>query len=481
MRDSDAIVFRFTSKFAKSSGSIVYRVKCYGGKLEDVPGSFLSQSPSFRKLAESFESANLRREDYLEVYRWFKAGERGTTSIQLRPFGRLVTKVEPHSFASKQGVHAGWIEITIGSRHDIEIELSDIQDNNEIRYIESNEKYFIKYAVPRGAMIPSEKRIPTRRLVSRHAAPKVQDPDIPWRRQKRRKPPDAPNNSENRPRPRRRRQKKERPRIASLQNLDHIIHQGRERRHSNTSDYSVNSTNSHTSLIDAYHSLQRKKALRSRHEEDNENHDNQSVNSENSRMSLIDAYENLQRKKRKRLREQRLKQQRFRSVQIMKKPEPRPDRNRKQNLSLLPSQAEILSQIEQLESQIDDLIGHQEEKRKIREHSNIRKNSNTFKKRKSHSNSDSPGRTRSRTAEIYRGKPGPSPVQRARAQTQVIQVSASPSSDDANLCVICLDKPKSVVIVPCGHVCICSNCRHSNLQTCPVCRETVETMLRVYF
>jgi len=481
----------------------------HGGS-EDVSGTFLAKSPSFQRLAETFDALNLQIKDYLEIIRWYKAGERGSTSVGLSE-GRLVTKVEPLSAARRQGVHAGWIEISIGFFPGDELKLSKYTDERKIRQVESHETYFIKYAVPRGAKVPLEKRAcPGRRLISSRDSlssrsrsdvkPVVRDPDVKWRRQKRRKPLENRENPENRYGRPERLQRRGRPRVGSLPS--HLMNE-RQRRHSDVSEAnSLNSVNSHASLVDAYHSLQRKKMIQNRRKQrpGKVEEDNESVRSDGSHMSLVDAYEALQRKKKKRLiRQQRLKRQRFRSVQIVKKSDPKPVRNRKQNLScLLPSQAEILSQIDQIESQIEHLISDQELKNieGLQSHRHSRESDTQSPGRgrsslKSHRqlrepDTPSPGRGRSNTDLIYRqakqpSELPPSPLTRARARTEVLR-SESSSSNDANLCVICLDKPKSIVLVPCGHVCICSSCsRLSNLTNCPICRDPVNTMLRVYF
>lgn len=47
-------------------------------------------------------------------------------------------------------------------------------------------------------------------------------------------------------------------------------------------------------------------------------------------------------------------------------------------------------------------------------------------------------------------------------------------------CVICLANPKCVALLPCRHMCICSTCSSSQLNTCPICRAKVESMMKIY-
>lgn len=55
---------------------------------------------------------------------------------------------------------------------------------------------------------------------------------------------------------------------------------------------------------------------------------------------------------------------------------------------------------------------------------------------------------------------------------------------DAQLCVICLDAPKTVFFIPCGHCATCLPCgqrvKHSEAGTCPICRVKIEKIRRVF-
>ena len=51
---------------------------------------------------------------------------------------------------------------------------------------------------------------------------------------------------------------------------------------------------------------------------------------------------------------------------------------------------------------------------------------------------------------------------------------------DANLCVVCLVEERAFVILPCGHVCACEECS-GQLETCPLCRAAVASVLKVFF
>jgi len=56
------------------------------------------------------------------------------------------------------------------------------------------------------------------------------------------------------------------------------------------------------------------------------------------------------------------------------------------------------------------------------------------------------------------------------------------------LCVICQDKEKCIMILPCRHLCICNDCQVSLMQrtdrphsrTCPICRKMVKQTIKAY-
>ncbi|GLH10460.1 Uncharacterized protein GBIM_15423 [Gryllus bimaculatus] len=53
----------------------------------------------------------------------------------------------------------------------------------------------------------------------------------------------------------------------------------------------------------------------------------------------------------------------------------------------------------------------------------------------------------------------------------------------SKLCIVCQDKEKSVIILPCRHVCLCTVCCtiiQEEYGACPVCRQRVERTMTVY-
>ena len=49
--------------------------------------------------------------------------------------------------------------------------------------------------------------------------------------------------------------------------------------------------------------------------------------------------------------------------------------------------------------------------------------------------------------------------------------------EDAMRCVICMSERKSVMLMPCNHVCVCAGCLELQLEhfgTCPLCMTSIQ-------
>lgn len=77
------------------------------------------------------------------------------------------------------------------------------------------------------------------------------------------------------------------------------------------------------------------------------------------------------------------------------------------------------------------------------------------------------------------------------AQPQIAIASASlphqqdttqkSNDEDENLCVICEDGKKQVVLLPCKHMCLCKACADfDKIKECPLCRTKVESSMTVF-
>eukprot|EP01084_Bolivina_argentea_P150664 263082_1 len=46
-------------------------------------------------------------------------------------------------------------------------------------------------------------------------------------------------------------------------------------------------------------------------------------------------------------------------------------------------------------------------------------------------------------------------------------------------CVVCMDKKKEYLCVPCGHLCVCVDCKDS-VKQCPMCRKVSTTVIKLF-
>ena len=60
--------------------------------------------------------------------------------------------------------------------------------------------------------------------------------------------------------------------------------------------------------------------------------------------------------------------------------------------------------------------------------------------------------------------------------------AALEGDDDDPLCVVCLDAQRTHACVPCGHRCLCMSCASRGLgaDRCPLCREPVQSVIRMF-
>lgn len=58
---------------------------------------------------------------------------------------------------------------------------------------------------------------------------------------------------------------------------------------------------------------------------------------------------------------------------------------------------------------------------------------------------------------------------------------ASSNLEDARVCVICKENPKSVLFLNCRHLCVCNECGHLEILVhCPLCRMEIREKINVY-
>ena len=79
-------------------------------------------------------------------------------------------------------------------------------------------------------------------------------------------------------------------------------------------------------------------------------------------------------------------------------------------------------------------------------------------------------------------------VRRERGSRPARQVERERGGDGAEVadslsCVVCLGAEREVILLPCGHVCVCADCADILItagHTCPVCRANIDTVLPAY-
>lgn len=57
------------------------------------------------------------------------------------------------------------------------------------------------------------------------------------------------------------------------------------------------------------------------------------------------------------------------------------------------------------------------------------------------------------------------------------------SADSQTDCIVCMDKARDSVLLPCGHLGVCIDCGNSLItttRTCPICRQPIDKVQRVY-
>ena len=62
-----------------------------------------------------------------------------------------------------------------------------------------------------------------------------------------------------------------------------------------------------------------------------------------------------------------------------------------------------------------------------------------------------------------------------------IAVSQDLELEEEQSCVICRENPKTVLLMTCKHLCVCSECGNmEELDRCPLCREMIDKRITVY-
>jgi len=72
------------------------------------------------------------------------------------------------------------------------------------------------------------------------------------------------------------------------------------------------------------------------------------------------------------------------------------------------------------------------------------------------------------------------------SESQIDECASTNVSNNAeitpSLCVVCMTQLKSVILLPCNHLCVCKECsNHPSLKSCPICRKNIVSKNEVYW
>ena len=67
-----------------------------------------------------------------------------------------------------------------------------------------------------------------------------------------------------------------------------------------------------------------------------------------------------------------------------------------------------------------------------------------------------------------------------QAKAEELKAEENAGNDDDKLCCFCISNPKTMIIQPCGHWCICEDCQAAVTNECPMCRGLVTSIQRLY-
>jgi hypothetical protein len=72
-------------------------------------------------------------------------------------------------------------------------------------------------------------------------------------------------------------------------------------------------------------------------------------------------------------------------------------------------------------------------------------------------------------------------LSKVEARKEILVRNQLESQREQRLCVICCEKEKCVVLLPCRHLCLCAACsRDDRLTQCPLCRDDIAHRINVY-
>jgi len=100
----------------------------------------------------------------------------------------------------------------------------------------------------------------------------------------------------------------------------------------------------------------------------------------------------------------------------------------------------------------------------------------------SHTKSEQKSTSTARAAAIASATPSSSSGSKKEGgSVKATVASAGGEGDDERTCCVCMTLPKSVLYLPCKHVCVCKACSElPGSNTCPLCRVAIETKMVIF-
>ena len=72
-------------------------------------------------------------------------------------------------------------------------------------------------------------------------------------------------------------------------------------------------------------------------------------------------------------------------------------------------------------------------------------------------------------------------IENVEARKSALLMSSLTQQQEQRLCVVCQERDKSVVLLPCRHLCLCEACSgHDDLAHCPLCRRPIAHRISVF-
>jgi len=69
-----------------------------------------------------------------------------------------------------------------------------------------------------------------------------------------------------------------------------------------------------------------------------------------------------------------------------------------------------------------------------------------------------------------------------RERRQQLSSTDTDVTSPTSMCVVCLSEPREVVLLDCGHICLCGDCAAALPlpKVCPICRQQVDRIIPTY-